>query len=160
MTRFFAISALFALALSVIADEPKADEAKKKAIDKAMETFAGTWEIISVKPEGATKEARKLDFRKDMTYAALDKDGKELWAGTFNLDPTTTPRIWDHRSDDAQKKGGDALGIYEVVGDNLKVACVVGTWSDKQWKGKPRPTEFKLPIAEVVLELRRVKLAK
>ena len=60
----------------------------------------------------------------------------------------------------AQKKGGDALGVYDLDGDKLKIACVVGTWNDKQWKGKPRPTEFKSPIAEVVLELRRVKLDK
>ena len=131
-----------------------------KEIDKALETFAGTWEIISTKPEGVTKDARTLDFRKDMTYAARDKDGKELWAGTFNLDPTATQKIWDHRSHEAQKNGGDALGIYELDGDNLKVACVVGAWRDKQWKGKPRPREFKVPIAEVVLELRRVKHEK
>ena len=112
--------------------------------------------IVSTNPKGVTKEACNLDFRKDMTYAALDKDGKELWAGTFDLDPTTAPRIWDHRSHESQKKGGDALGIYELDGDNLKLACVVGTWIEKEWRGKSRPTQFKLPDAEVVLELRRV----
>ena len=55
------------------------------------------------------------------------------------------------------KKGGDALGIYELDGDNLKVACVVGTWAGKEWRGKPRPTQFRLPDAEVVIELRRAK---
>ena len=90
-----------------------------------------------------------------MTYAALDKDGKELWAGTFDLDPTASPKVWDHRSHESQKKGGDALGIYELDGDNLKVACVVGTWAGKEWRGKRRPTQLKLPDAEVVIELRR-----
>jgi uncharacterized protein (TIGR03067 family) len=130
---------------------------KKEAINKALESFTGTWEIVSAKPAEVTKEARKLAFRKDMTYAALDKDGKELWAGTFNLDPTALPKVWDHRSHEAQKKGGHALGIYELDGDNLKVACVVGAWAEKEWKGKPRPTQFRLPDAEVVIELRRVK---
>jgi uncharacterized protein (TIGR03067 family) len=157
MRLVLAVAALFALAFGLTAEEPKVDEGKKKAIDKALESFAGTWELISTKPEGATKDARKLVFRKDMTYSALDKDGKELWAGTFNIDPTSSPKVWDHRSQEAQKKGGDALGIYDLDGDKLRVACVVGTWSDKQWKGKPRPEEFKLPNAEVVLELRRVK---
>jgi uncharacterized protein (TIGR03067 family) len=42
-----------------------------------------------------------------------------LWAGTFDLDPTATPKVWDHRSNEVAKKGGDALGIYELDGDNL-----------------------------------------
>ena len=132
-------------------------EAKASAIAQSLETFSGTWEIVTVEPPGVTRDARRLVFRKDRTYAALDAAGKELWAGTFDLDPTATPKIWDHRSTEAQKTGGDALGIYELDGDRLKVACVVGTWKDKTWTGKPRPTEFKLPAADVVLMLKRVK---
>jgi hypothetical protein len=79
-----------------------------------------------------------------------------LAAGTFVLDPTTT-KIWDHRSNESRKKGGDTLGIYELDGDKLKVGCVNGIWKDKQWPGNPRPTESKLRAADVVLELRRVK---
>ena len=157
MRPFLAVALAFVVGLSAIADDPKADEVKKKAIDKALESFSGTWEIASTKPEGVTKDARKLVFRKDMTYAALDKDGKDLWAGTFDLDPMASPKVWDHRSHESRKKGGDALGIYELDCDNLMVACVVGTWVEKEWRGKPRPPQFKLPDAEVVLELRRVK---
>lgn len=160
MKLLLAVGTLIALALGLGGNEPKADEGKGKAIEKALETFAGTWEIVSTKPDGITKGARKLIFHKDMTYASLDKDDKELWAGTFNLDPTASPKVWDHRSFESQKKGGDALGIYELQGPNLMVACVVGAWSAKQWKGKPRPTEFKLPNADVILELRRMKLEK
>lgn len=152
--------ALLTFALGAVADGPKPDETKQKAIEQALETFSGTWEIIAVQPPGSTKEAKKLIFRKDQTYAALDKDGKELWAGTFDLDPTAKPKVWDHRSSESRRKGGDALGIYELDGDKLKVCCVVGTWQEKQWTGKPRPTEFKLPSADVVLELRRMKSDK
>ena len=106
------------------------------------------------------KTARKVVFRKNLTYAALDKDGTELWAGTFDLDPTATPKVWDHRSNEVAKKGGDALGIYELNGDTLKLCCVTGTWKEKQWTGKPRPTQFRLPDAEIVIELRRVKAVK
>ena len=160
MKTILSLALVFIIGLEVAAGEPKADQAKKKAIDKTLEGFAGTWEIAAAQPEGITKDARKLVFRKDMTYAALDKDNKELWAGTFDLDPTASPKVWDHRSYESQKTGGDALGIYELDGDNLKVSCVVGTWKDKQWTGKPRPTEFKHPAADAVLELRREKLAK
>lgn len=142
-----------------IPDEPKA-EAKKAAIAKAMETFAGAWEIATASPDGATKEARQLVFNKDGTYAAQDKNGKDLWTGTFEIDPTTHPKLWDHRAHDAKKKGTDVLGIYELNGDKMKVACVVGAWKDKEWMGKPRPKAIDAKEADVVLELKRVKTRK
>jgi uncharacterized protein (TIGR03067 family) len=157
MRAFLATAVAVSFAWGVFADEPKPLEAQAQAGVQALETFVGTWEIASVQPDGATKDAKRLVFRKDMSYAALDKNGKELWAGTFDLDATATPKIWDHRSHEARKNGGDALGVYQLEGDRLQVACVVGTWKEKQWIGKPRPTKFQLPAADVVLELRRVK---
>jgi uncharacterized protein (TIGR03067 family) len=126
-------------------------------VDEALETFADTWAVVSVKPDGGTKEMRRLVFRKDGTYAAPDKDGKEPGAGTFDLDPTATPRVWHHRSHEAKKKGCDVLGIYELDGDTLKMGCVVGTWKGKEWASKPRPTGFHPKGADVVIEMRRVK---
>lgn len=160
MRTILSLAVVLVIGFAVAADGPKVDPTRQKAIDKALETFAGTWQITATQPEGITKDARTLVFRKDMTYAALDKDSKELWAGTFDLDPTASPKIMDHRSYESQKKGGDALGIYELDGDSLKFSCVVGTWKDKQWTGKPRPTALKVPSAEVVIELRRAKLDK
>ena len=143
----------------VKADELK-PEVKIAAIAKALETFTGTWEIVAVEPDGATKAARRLVFNKDGTYAAQDKDGKELWAGTFEIDPTATPKVWDHRSHDAKKEGKDVLGIYELDGNKLKVACVVGQWKGKEWTGKPRPKANDPKEADVVIELKRVKSGK
>jgi hypothetical protein len=134
----------------------KADD-KKAPIAQAMKAFTGDWEIVAVKPAGATKNARRLAFRMDGSYAAQDKDAKELWAGTFEIDPTTSPKVWDHRSHDAKKEGKDALGIYELDGEKLRVACVVGRWQDKKWIGKPRPTAINLKSAEVVIELKRIR---
>ena len=108
-------------------------------------------------PDGATKDARRLVSNKDGGYAALDRDGKELWAGTFEIDPTASPKVWDHRSHDAKKEGKDVLGIYELDADNLKVACVVGRWKGKEWTGKPRPKTIDPKEADVVIELKRVK---
>lgn len=141
------------------ADESKATN-KKAEIVKAMESFAGTWEIVTVNPDGATKEARRLVFNKDGTYAALDKDGKELWAGTFEIDPNQTPKVWDHRSHDARKTGTDVLGIYELDADTLKVACVVGERKGKDWTGKPRPKAIDPKQADVVIHLKRIRTAK
>jgi uncharacterized protein (TIGR03067 family) len=143
-----------------VADEPKAEHAKKQAVAKALESFADTWEILAIQPEGAVKEARRLVFNKDGNYAAQDKDGKELWAGTFEIDPTAAPNVWDHRSHDAKKTGTDVLGIYELDGDVLKVACVVGQWKGKDWVGKARPKSIDPHEADVVIELKRAKSGK
>ena len=157
MGRFILGLAWFAgITLVTAADEPKA-EGRREAGAKALQEFAGTWEIATVKPDGATKGARRLVFNEDGTYAARDKDGKELWAGTFEIDPTTTPKGWDHRSHDAKKKGIDVLGIYELEADTLKVACVVGEWKGKEWTGKPRPKTIDPREADVVIELKRVR---
>jgi len=146
---------LTGIGYAAAADEPKAKD-KKAEIAKALKTFAGTWEIVAVKPDGATKDARRLVFKRDGGYAAQNKDGKELWAGTYEIDPTTSPKVWDHRSHDAKKEGKDALGIYELNGDKLKVACVVGEWKGKEWTGKTRPRTSDTKAADVVIELKRV----
>lgn len=159
MRRFIVGVLWLTVARMAVGDEPKA-ETDKVAVAKAMESFAGAWEIAAVQPDGATKDARRLVFDKDGAYAAQDKDGKELWAGTFDIDPTATPKIWDHRSHDAKKESQDALGIYDLDGDKLKVACVVGQWKGKEWVGKSRPTEFDPKQADVVIELKRMKSNK
>lgn len=159
MHRFILGVVWLTIASASVADEPKA-EANQAAIAKALETFAGTWEIASVQPDGATKNARQLVFNKDGTYAAQDKNGMELWAGTFEIDPTAKPYVWDHRSNDAKKEGKDVLGIYELEGDKLKVACVAGQWKGKKWVGKVRPGGFSPSEADVVIEFNRVKSTK
>lgn len=76
-------------------------------------------------------------FRKDGIYAALDKDDRELWSGTFGIAPTATPKIWDHRTPESRKMGGDVLGIYELEGDRLRCCCVVGTWRISSGSASP-----------------------
>ena len=158
MKRFILSMVLVAgLGCTATADEPKVD--KQQVTAKALETFSGIWEIVKVSPDGATKIA-KLLFRKDGTYAALDKEGKELWAGTFEIEPTASPKVWDHRADDGKKTGTDVLGIYELDADSLKVACVVGMWKGKVWVGKDRPMNFDPKAADVVIEMKRAKASK
>ena len=155
MKMNFASAVLFFSIPIMPVQELMAAEPPKQEVRQALREFAGTWKIISSEPTGATKDATQLVFHKDLTYAALDNNGKKLWSGTFDLDSTAKPKRWDHRSHAALKEGGDALGIYELDGDRLKVSCVVGAWKDKVWTGKPRPAVFKLPEADVVLKLQR-----
>jgi uncharacterized protein (TIGR03067 family) len=143
---------------AVCAAEPKTAPATgTEAVLKALESFAGTWELVTVRPEGAAKNARRLVFNQDGSYAAHDADGKELWAGTYEIDPTVTPKRWDHRSHDAKREGRDVLGVYELDGDTLRVACVAGRWNGKEWVGKSRLNAVASPEADVVIDLKRVK---
>jgi uncharacterized protein (TIGR03067 family) len=159
MRRFILGVVWVAVAGVAVADEPKA-EARKAAVAKALESFTGAWEIATVHPKGATKDARRLVFNRDGTYAAQDNEGKELWAGTFEINPTVSPKVWDHRSHDAKKEAKDVLGIYELNGDKLTVACVVGQWKGKEWVGKPRPKTIDPKEADVVIGLKRVRPGK
>ena len=160
MNRFIlGLAALSGAGVVAAADEPKAG-AENAALAKAREAFMGTWEVVAVTPAGATKDARRLVFNPDGTYSALGGDGKELWAGTYEIDPTATPKAWDHRSHDAKKDGTDVLGVYELDGDTLKVACVVGRWKEKEWVGRPRPKAVDPKEADVVIQLRRVKAGR
>ena len=58
MRPFLAVAVAFVFGLAVIADEPRADKVKKKAIDNALESFTGAWEIASTKPQGHACMAR------------------------------------------------------------------------------------------------------
>jgi uncharacterized protein (TIGR03067 family) len=134
---------------------PTADEAKKKMVQEELEKFAGMWEILTT---GKTGPARFVVLRKDGRYSTYDKDGKELRMGTFELDPTAKPKVFDHRSLALKEAGGDALGIYHLDGDRLKL-CVAkqGQWKDGKWDGPPRPSELKDSDGCAVIELKRVK---
>lgn len=151
------LASLLAFATPAAAGDPLNPALPEPSAVQAMELFAGTWEIASVSPDGATKDAKRLVFRRDGTYAAVNAEGKELWAGSYELDPSADPPIFDHRSKEAQQEGRDALGIYDLDGDDLTVACVTGRWAEKKWSGKERPTKFELGDAEVLLKLRRVR---
>jgi uncharacterized protein (TIGR03067 family) len=134
--------------------EPEGDEVRKQAVQEELARFAGIWEILT---EGQTGPAQFAVFRKDGTYSTYDKDGKELWLGTFEIDPTAKPKVWDHRSRESKQAGRDRLGIYELDGDELKVCVNEGHWKNGKWEGKPRPTEFKDSEAYAVIEFRRIR---
>lgn len=157
MKSILATLFMFITYLGAAASDPQPGEAASNKAQQGLQAFLGTWEIVTAQPPGSTKEAKRLVFRSDFTYAALDANNQPQWAGTFDLDPTAKPKIWDHRSNESKKNREDVLGIYELEGDRLKISCVAGVWKGKEWIGKPRPQNFIATAADVVLELRRVK---
>ncbi len=64
MKPILSVAVLFLSGFVLMGDEPNPDAAKAKATEKALETFAGRWQIVAVQPESITKEARRLVFRK------------------------------------------------------------------------------------------------
>jgi len=118
--------------------------------------FTGTWRIEATEPQSVANGARYLVFRPDGRYAALDFDRQQLWAGTYEVDPTQNPPVFDHRSDESELNNGDALGIYRLSGDLLTFACVVGAWQEHGWCGRPRPARIVIDEADAVLQLQRV----
>src|SRR5689334_20185471 len=117
--RFIVSAACLTVVCVAVAAEPGTILSKDSGA-KQRPSFTGTWKITEASPEGATKQAACLLFADDGTYSVLDKDGQELWAGTFEIVPTTIPKMWDHRSHDARKTCKDHLGIYELDGDKLR----------------------------------------
>lgn len=132
--------------------------AANRAADKPCDAVVGAWDIVTTEPAGVAKDARRLVFHPDGRYTALDVEGRELWAGTFDLDPAAQPWTFDHRSDASSQTGGDALGVCKVTDDTFTFACVVGRWDNGKWTGKPRPTQLTIDEADAVLQLRRATM--
>ena len=52
MKPILSVAVLFLSGFVLMGDEPKPDAAKEKVTEKALEMFAGSWEIVAVQPEG------------------------------------------------------------------------------------------------------------
>jgi uncharacterized protein (TIGR03067 family) len=110
-------------------DDPPKREAR--ALD-------GTWQVVAQRTDGKD-DAIPRDGG-DMVVIAggkytMKQGDREVGKGTFTIDPTKTPKTVDNAMTDGESKGKTALGIYEVKGEELKVA-----WSRP---GEPdRPTRF------------------
>jgi RNA polymerase sigma factor (sigma-70 family) len=130
------------------ADKPKAEKAKS---DK--DKLQGTW--VAVSGEAGGKKAPDEFIQKcqvviagdKITLAGLVRGEKEKGVeGTFKLDPATKPKAIDIGLTNRE----DALGIYEVAGDTLKICLVEAT-------GNERPTEFAGNDKQILIVLKRSK---
>jgi uncharacterized protein (TIGR03067 family) len=138
------IVVLCGLAISVMAgDRPD------PAAEKERKLLAGLWEFAE--PKGGAGGSKFIAVRADGTYSVLDADRKELWDGTYTLDLTINPKVFDHNSTARKKRGDPEMrGIYKLDG---------GTWElcIREGKEKDRPKEFKAADGAAVVTLKRVK---
>jgi uncharacterized protein (TIGR03067 family) len=79
-------------------------------------------------------------------------DGKPQNTGTMALDASKKPKTIDANHADGPHKGKVQLGIYQFVGEEMRV--VFGE------PGKPRPTDFKTKPGseEFVISYQRIKV--
>src|SRR5712692_1020082 len=105
-----AISIVFALAVSVRADDAK--------------DLNDTWKPVEGTGAGATLSKEFLD---SVTLTITDgakykaKVGEMEESGTFKFDATKTPKTMEIKIGDGPNKDKTLLAIYELSGDTLKV---------------------------------------
>jgi uncharacterized protein (TIGR03067 family) len=130
LTRAVCLAAAVGLisAISVAQDA----EADKKAMQ-------GTWTVLTAVRNGKKRPddqiaKMKLVIQGDVATIHTGDRGEPA---RLSLDPSKTPKAVDIRpgkADENKDKEGKAFpGIYEINGDNLKIA----------WKRDSRPTDFK-----------------
>jgi uncharacterized protein (TIGR03067 family) len=116
--------------------QPAGKVADKAKTDK--DKLHGTWAAVSGEtagkkaPEEFVQKCKVVITGDKISLVGLVRGEKETGVeGTFKLDPAAMPKAIDISLTNRE----DALGIYEVEGDTLKMCLVEAT-------GKERPTEF------------------
>jgi len=108
------------------------------AIKQDRSLYRGSWRAVFLQVDGkiaADQDTKKLTVinRPEGLWSLLS-DGKEISAGTSEIDPTKMPKTIDFVPTTGNDKGKLYLGIYALEGDHRKL-CFAGP-------GKPRPLEF------------------
>ena len=135
-----------------------AQRAARPGVQPEQHELVGLWRMTPIAPLGTTGEARSVRFRADRTYTTYAEDGAELWSGTFSLDPSASPKVWDHRSYRLLEEDPDSdiLGVYEIDGDVIRVSVTGGRWDGDTWVGLPRATHLEPADGYSVIEFRRI----
>src|SRR5262249_37785774 len=111
---------------------------REAAIKRDRSLYRGTWRAVALQVDGkiaAEQDTRKLAvINRDGGLWSLLSEGKEISAGTSEIDPTKTPKTIDFVPTIGNDKGKLYLGIYALLGDHRKL-CFAGP-------GKPRPEDF------------------
>jgi uncharacterized protein (TIGR03067 family) len=127
---------------------PKGEKARS---DK--DKLQGSWVAVSGEvggkkvPEEFVQKCQVIIAGDKITLMGLVKGEKEKGVeGTFRLDPATKPKAIDISLTNRE----DALGIYELERDTLKLCLVEAT-------GSERPTEFAGKDQQLLIILKRSK---
>jgi uncharacterized protein (TIGR03067 family) len=116
------------------ADGPKADPAKDEAA-RELARLQGKWQLAANDEDGKVTKIRSLrdgylmSIEKDLILEFTD-EGKHLATkASFRIDPTKTPKTIDETIVFVEgvptAKGKKIQGIYELKGDELKIALPI-----------------------------------
>jgi uncharacterized protein (TIGR03067 family) len=103
---------------------------------KELEKLKGTWEVLALEvegmkvPEPAFKGSRIIINGE--TFKAITEG--VTYEGTLKIKTTSKPKTIDLMFTEGPEKGKTALGIYELVGDDLKICLAM--------PGRTRPASF------------------
>jgi uncharacterized protein (TIGR03067 family) len=119
--------------------EPK----KKDAAAKELAKFQGKWRCIAEDSEGRVdkgfRNGHVIGFEKDIEIS-YDADGGVACRGSIKLDSSKSPKELDYTTLYnvlyPEDKGKIYRGIYELEGDELKMAVACAPWQ------RERPKEF------------------
>jgi uncharacterized protein (TIGR03067 family) len=105
--------------------------------DPDLERLQGTWATAAMIIDGWTIPEVALTQRRviiiDDKYVVVDEN-RTLRRGTFRIDAAATPKRIDTRPADGPNAGQVNPGIYEFVGDLLRLCYAP--------PGRPRPVDF------------------
>lgn len=104
---------------------------------KGEETLQGTWKLTAGEADGKALSEKQLQDGKLVIkgdHYTVTLDGKGTTTGVQKLDPKPGIKTIDIKDSSGPNKDKTCLGIYEVKGDELRVAFAP--------TGKARPSKF------------------
>jgi uncharacterized protein (TIGR03067 family) len=122
------------------------------ADDKESKSLNGTWQVVSQwtdgKQEAIPKDGGDMVTLNDGKYTIKEGD-KDICKGSFKLDSSKSPMSIDKTMSEGDDKGKTALGIFQLTGDEVKLA-----WSRAGETDRPAGFEAK---SYRVTTLKRIK---
>lgn len=123
--------------------------------EDAGKKLQGTWTAAQAERDGKAADdvvGNRLSFT-GSRFRIQSKDGKPLFAGTFQANPAAKPAAIDFQHTDGPMKGKAWKGIYALDGDTLRV-CDNAPNPDK---GRPAAFEAKSGSGHVFITFKRAK---